>query len=84
MDAPKVAPKCDLKAKWQDFDWTVEWIAETLAMVPDEPTAAGKSPTTVKTRAFLCFWRHRTLVMTLVDIAANLSIGWGESLTLEG
>jgi hypothetical protein len=40
----------------------------------DEVTACGKSPRTVRAWALLCFWAHRKLGMTTVEIAAELTI----------
>ena len=66
--------KYDLKAKGYDFDRAAQRVAEVSGMAPDEVTAYGKSPRTVKARALLCFWAHRKLGMTTVEIAAKLNI----------
>jgi hypothetical protein len=42
-------------------------------MEPHDVRAFGKSPQTVKARALLCFWAHRKLGMTTVEIAGKLS-----------
>jgi putative transposase len=70
----KLEQKYDLKAQGFDFGHIVERVAEVLAMAPDAVTAYGKSPSTVKARALLCFWAHRNLGMTTVEIAENLNI----------
>ena len=70
----KLEQKYDLEAKGYDFDRAAQWVGEVLGMEPDEVTASGKSPRTVKARALLCFWAHRKLGMTTVEIAAKLSI----------
>lgn len=57
-----------------DFGHTVQRVAQVLGIEPKEVTALGKSPRTVKARALLCFWAHRMLGMTTVEIAAKLSI----------
>ncbi|MEA3232119.1 MAG: transposase, partial [Thermodesulfobacteriota bacterium] len=40
----------------------------------EQVTAFGKSPQTVKARSILCFWLHRKLGMTTVEIGKRLSI----------
>ena len=37
-------------------------------------TASNKSPGTVKARALLCYWAHRKLGMTTVQIAGKLNL----------
>lgn len=71
----KLDQKCELEARGYDFDRTVQRVAEVLGMKPDEVAAYGKSPRTVRARALLCFWAHRKLGMTTVEIAARLTIG---------
>jgi len=40
----------------------------------DEVTAFGKSPQTVKARSLLCFWAHRKLGMTTIEIGKKLNL----------
>lgn len=63
-----------LRAKKYDFDRVVERVAEVLAMEIEEVTAPGKIPKRVKARALLCFWSHRELGMTTVEIARKLNV----------
>lgn len=49
-------------------------VVQVLRMRPDEVTAYGKSPQTVKARALLCFWAHRKLGITTVRISGHLGI----------
>lgn len=70
----RLEEKYDLKSKGYDFDRTVQRVAEILDMEPCEVTAFGKSPRTVKARALLCFWAHRKLGMTTVEIAGRLNL----------
>lgn len=65
----------DLKASGIDFDRLVLRVAEVMAMEPNRVTAPDKSPQTVRARSLLCFWAHRKLGMTTVDISSRLSIG---------
>ncbi|EFK95896.1 conserved hypothetical protein [sediment metagenome] len=66
--------KYDLRARGYDFDRAVVRVAEVMGMTAGQVTAFGKSPQTVKARALLCFWAHRKLGMTTVEIAAKLNI----------
>ena len=70
----KLEEKYYLTSKGYDFNRTVDRVAQVLDMAPSEVTAYDKSPRTVKARALLCFWAHRKLGMTTVDIAQKLSI----------
>jgi len=36
--------------------------------------AFGKSPQTVKVRTLLCFWAHRKIGMSTIEIAGKLKI----------
>jgi len=40
----------------------------------DQVMAFDKSPETVKARSLLCFWAHRKLGMTTVEIGKRLNI----------
>ena len=64
-----------MKARGYDFDRVVLRVAEVMGMRQDQVTAFGKSPRTVTARSLLCFWAHRKLGMTTVQIAARLRIG---------
>lgn len=66
--------KYDLKARGYDFDRTVCRVAEVLGLTPDRVIAFGKSPQTVEARALLCFWAHRKLGMSTIEIAIRLKI----------
>lgn len=67
--------KYDLKVRGYDFDRVVLRVAEVMDMRPAEVTAFGKSPRTVTARSLLCFWSHRKLGMSTVEIASRLRIG---------
>jgi putative transposase len=67
--------KYELKAHGYDFNRVVSRVAESMGIAPDEVTAFGKSPRTVKARALLCYWAHRKLGMTATAIARRLKIG---------
>jgi REP element-mobilizing transposase RayT len=64
----------ELRANGYDFDQAVERVAEVLGMNTEKVTAPGKTPPRVKARALLCFWSHRELGMTTVEIARKLNI----------
>lgn len=63
-----------IEAEGYDFERTVCRVAQVLDMKHEEVTACGKSPQTVKARALLCFWAHRKLGMTTVEISRRLDI----------
>jgi len=64
----------ELKSLGYDFQRVISRVAESMGMDPQEVTASGKSPQTVKARALLCFWAHRKLGMTTTEIARRLNI----------
>jgi len=66
--------KYDLKARGYDFDRAVARVAEVMGMTSEQVTAFGKSPQTVKARSLLCFWAHRKLGMSTIEIAGKLKI----------
>jgi len=66
--------KYDLKARGYDFDRAAQRVAEVMGMEIDQVTAFGKSPQTVKARSLLCFWAHRKLGMTTIEIGKRLNI----------
>jgi putative transposase len=63
-----------LKAKGIDFDQVVLSVAKVMNIKPEQVTAYGKSPQTVQARSLLCFWAHRKLGMTTIEIAKRLNI----------
>ncbi len=66
--------KYELKAKGYDFNRVVQRVAEVMGMEIEQVTAFGKSPPTVKARSLLCFWAHRKLGMTTIEIGKKLNI----------
>ena len=66
--------KYDLKTKGYDFNRAVDRVGQVLDMDPNDVTAYGKSPQTVQARALLCFWAHRNLGMTTVEISGKLNL----------
>ena len=66
--------KYDLKARGYDFNRAVSRVAEVLGLDPDRVTAFGKSPQTVEARVLLCFWAHRKLGMSTIEVAKRLKI----------
>ena len=66
--------KYDLEAKGYDFNRVAERVAEVMAMEIKQVKAFGKSPQTVKARSLLCFWAHRKLGMTTIEIGRRLNI----------
>jgi len=66
--------KYELEAKGYDFDRIVERVAEVMSMRGAQVMAFGKSPQTVKARSLLCFWAHRKLGMTTVEISRRLHL----------
>jgi putative transposase len=45
-----------------------------MGMEIEEVFAFGKFPQTVKARSLLCFWAHRRLGMTTIEISRRLNI----------
>jgi REP element-mobilizing transposase RayT len=66
--------KYALKARGYDFDRAVVRVAEVMGVTVEQVTAMGKSPQTVQGRALLCFWAHRQLGMSTIEIAKKLKI----------
>ena len=66
--------KYELKAKGYDFNRVAKRVAEVMGIKLQQVTAYGKFPQTVKARSLLCFWAHRKLGMTTIDIAEKLKI----------
>ena len=64
----------DMKAKGYDFNRVAKRVAEVMGIKVEKITAYGKSPQTVKAWSLLCFWVHRKLGMTTMDIAEKLKI----------
>jgi putative transposase len=42
--------------------------------LPEEVTACDKAPQTIRARSLLCFWAHRKLGMSRVEIAGVLNM----------
>jgi len=63
---------------WMDgeggLDSSIGSGGQVLDIKPDAVTALGKSPQTVKARMLLCFWAHRKLGMTTVEIVNKLNL----------
>ncbi|MFW8600663.1 transposase [Desulfobacterota bacterium M19] len=70
----KFEEKYELEARGYDFERVVRRVAEVLAMDVAQIMALGKSPQTVKARSLLCFWVHRRLGMTTIEIGKRLNI----------
>ena len=61
-------PEYELLAKGIDFNWAIRRVADVLNVAIDQVIAFGKSPETVQVRSLLCFWAHRKLGMTTIEI----------------
>ena len=66
--------KYELKARGVDFDLVKERVAGIMGITPEEVTACDKSPQTVRARSLLCFWAHRKLGMSTIEIARILNM----------
>ena len=66
--------KYDLKARGYDFDRVAQRVAEVMEIEIEQVKDFGKSPQTVKARSLLCFWAHRKLGMTTIEIGRRLNI----------
>jgi putative transposase len=70
--AEALEQKYKLKSEGYDFGRVIERVAEVMGMRADQVTALDKSPQTVQARSLLCFWAHRKLGMSTIDIAHRL------------
>ena len=66
--------KYELKARGIDFDHVKERVAEIMGITPEEVISCDKSPQTVRARSLLCFWAHRKLGMSTIEIAGVLNM----------
>ena len=66
--------KYDLQARGYDFNRAAQRVAQVMSMEIDEVMAFWKSPQTVKARSLLCFWAHRKLGMTTIEIGGKLDL----------
>lgn len=66
--------KYELRARGVNFKHVKERVAEIMGITPEEVTARDKSPQTVRARSLLCFWSHRKLGMSTIDIARILNM----------
>ena len=66
--------KYGLKKRGYDFDKAVERVSELMDMDVSQVLAFDKAPKTVQARALLCFFAHRKLGMTTIEIAGRLKI----------
>ena len=81
---PDIPPDVDRKPEISDYtlhrerSWEPEIAAQerikVLDMEVEQVTALGKSPQTVNARSLLCYWAHRMLGMTTVEIGKRLNI----------
>ena len=72
--AEKFEQKYELRAEGYDFNRVIQRVAEVMGMEIEQVKAFGKSPPTVKARSLLCFWAHRKLGMTTIEIGKKLNI----------
>jgi hypothetical protein len=70
----KLEHRYELKIRGFDFNSAIERVARVLSIERDQVTAPGKAPLRVKARALLCYWVHRELGMTTVEIAKRLGL----------
>ena len=66
--------KYGLENSGYDFGKAVERVSELMDMDVRQVIAFGKAPKTVQARSLLCFWAHRKLGMTTIEIAGRLKI----------
>jgi REP element-mobilizing transposase RayT len=66
--------KYELKIKGYDIHRVKERVAEVMGIETEDVTASDKSPKTVKARSLLCYWAHRKLGMTTIEIAKLLDM----------
>jgi len=70
----KLERKYKFEAEGYDFDWVVRHVARLLGMEPPDVLARGKYRQAVKARSLVCYWRHRELGMTTVELAKKLKL----------
>ena len=61
-------------AEGRRTDWVVRHVAQLLGMEPPDVLARGKYRQTVKARSLVCYWCHRELGMTTVELAKRLKL----------
>ena len=57
-----------------DFDRLVERVAEVLKIEPSRMLRKGRYPDAVAARSLLCFWAHRELGISTVDLAGRFGL----------
>ena len=70
----KLERKYKFEAEGYDFDWVVRHVAQLLGMEPPDVLARGKYRQTVKARSLVCYWSHRELGMTTVELAKKFKL----------
>jgi REP-associated tyrosine transposase len=66
--------KYGLKNRGYDFDKAVERVSERMDMDVRRVLALDKTPKIVRAGALLCFWAHRKLGITTIEIAGRFKI----------
>ena len=72
--AESLQQKYELQAGGYDFERATKRVAEISGMALDNVMAANKSLGTVRAGALLCYWAHRKLGMSMVEIAGKLNL----------
>jgi len=70
----KLEEKYVLKEGGYDFNYAVQRVSSVLNMAPNEVMSGDKSPRTVQARALLCFWVHRKLGLTTIEISEKIGV----------
>ena len=70
----RLGRKYEFKARGYDFDRVAERVAEVMSISIEGVMSSGKSPPTVQARSLLCFWAHRKLGMTTIEIGKRLNL----------
>ena len=63
-----------LQSLGYNFDRVAERVAVSLGIQPEQVSASGKHPITVKARSLLCYWAVRELGLTASEVSRRLGV----------
>jgi hypothetical protein len=66
--------RCRVQSNSCDYDRVVNCVATLLEIQPEQVSAPGKHPLTVKARSLLCYWAVRKLGYTATEVARRLGV----------
>jgi putative transposase len=66
--------KYRLQTRGLDFEWLVVQVARQFGLGADQVLRKGRRPATVEARSVLCYWAHRELGISTVELAGRLEL----------